>query len=89
MMNKAEMKRKIHEYDFAIHELVLFLDSHPTSKKALELLQEYKLRRAELVAEYEEKFGPYVVTACDAYSKDSCWKWLKGPWPWENDFMED
>ena len=41
-MNKAQMKRKIFEYDFAIHELVLFLDSHPTNRKALELIKEYR-----------------------------------------------
>ena len=41
-MSKKELKQKIHELDFAIHELVLFLDSHPTSKKAQTLLKEFR-----------------------------------------------
>lgn len=87
-MSRNEMKKKIYEYDFAIHELVLFLDSHPTNKKALELLREYRQRRERLVAEYESMFGAYVLRACDAPATE-CFEWLKGPWPWENKFWED
>ena len=86
-MNKAELKKKIFSYDFAIHELVLFLDSHPTNKKAMALLDEYRKRRAELVEAYEKRFGEFIITACDVPTTD-CWKWLEGPWPWENNFME-
>ena len=38
MSEKAQLKRKICELDFAIHELVLFLDTHPVNMKAMELL---------------------------------------------------
>lgn len=87
-MSKKELKRRIHELDFAIHELVLFLDTHPTNQKAMELLAEYRRIRMEYVKAYEEKFGEYIVTSDDAPA-NGCWKWLKGPWPWENCFMED
>ena len=86
-MNKAQLKRMIYAYDFAIHELVLFLDSHPTNKIAMDLLREYKKRRAEAVESYEEKYGKYFVTA-DMTPECECWKWLEGPWPWENNFLE-
>ena len=88
-MRKKELKRKIHELDFAIHELVLFLDSHPTSKKAQNLLKEFREKRKETVKLYEENFGPYIATSDDVPITDGCWKWLDGPWPWENNFMED
>ena len=78
-MNKAELKRKIYSYDFAIHELVLFLDTHPTNKKALMLLEEYRKRRADLVAAYEERFGAFIVKPCDV-PVTGCWRWLEGPW---------
>lgn len=87
-MNKREMKKKIFEHDFAIHELVLFLDSHPTNKKAMELLREYRQRRGKLVEEYESRFGAFIMKPCDAPATD-CWEWLKSPWPWENEFWED
>ena len=48
-MSKAELKRKIFAYDFAIHELVLYLDTHPTCKKGKALLEEYRRKRKELV----------------------------------------
>lgn len=86
-MNKQALKRKIYELDFAIHELVLFLDSHPTSKRALELLKDYRRKRMEAIEAYEARFGKYIVTAEDVPA-NGCWEWLKGPWPWENNFME-
>lgn len=38
MNEKAMLKRKIFETDFALYELALFLDTHPESKKAMELI---------------------------------------------------
>lgn len=86
-MSKSELKKKIFSFDFAIHELVLFLDSHPTNKKALALLEEYRRKRSELVALYESRFGNLIINSCDVPA-NGCWKWLEGPWPWENNFME-
>ena len=86
-MNKAELKKRIFEMDFVIHELVLFLDSHPTDRKAFELLKEYRVKRKELKELYESKYGKLIITTKDVPA-EGCWNWLKGPWPWENDFME-
>ncbi len=86
-MNKKEMKIKIYQLDFAIHELVLFLDSHPTNAKALELLSQYREKREECVRLYEERYGAFIVTSKDVPA-DTCWKWLESPWPWENEFWE-
>lgn len=87
-MSKWELKCRIYELDFALHELVLFLDSHPTNRKAMELTTKYRERRKELIGMYEAKYGPYIVTTKDVPAT-GCWKWLEGPWPWENNFMED
>lgn len=86
-MSKAAMKKKIFSLDFAIHELVLFLDSHPTNRKALMLLREYRKMRAEAVKEYEARYGELIIEPSDTPITE-CWKWLDGPWPWENNFME-
>ena len=84
MNNKCALAKKIHAIDFAIHELVLYVDTHPTCKKAMDLLREYRLKRKECVALYEEKFGPYIATPADVPA-EGCWQWLKSPWPWENE----
>lgn len=86
-MNKAQLKRRIFELDFAIHELVLFLDTHPTNKKACELFEDYKQKRKELIRVYEENYGPFIMIPRDTPRSD-CFKWLDSPWPWENNFME-
>jgi spore coat protein JB len=83
MNAKHELKKKIYSIDFAIHELVLFLDTHPTNRKALDLLKEYRIKRKECIELYEQKYGPYIVTPADV-SANGCWQWLEGPWPWEN-----
>lgn len=87
MNEKAMLKRKIYELDFAIHELVLFLDSNPNHRRAAELLCDYRKKREEAVAEYEKCFGNYIVTVDDAPASVP-WQWIEGPWPWEIDFME-
>lgn len=42
MNEKMKLRRRLYELDFAIYELTLFLDSHPESEKALELMREYR-----------------------------------------------
>ncbi len=87
MKEKAMLKRRLYELDFAIYELILFSDSHPDCRKALELMGEYRKKREETAAEYREKFGELIITAADAPT-DCRWKWIDDPWPWENNFTE-
>ena len=87
MTNKEMLFKKICELDFAIHELTLYLDTHPNSKRALDLLNKFRQLRAEAVSDYEEKYGKLVITSCDAGTNGE-WDWINSPWPWEKDFME-
>ena len=88
MNEREKLKRQIYALDFALYELALFLDSHPTNRRAMELLSEYRQKREETVAEYESKFGKYILTHKDVPMSDS-WQWIDSPWPWDTDFMED
>lgn len=82
MNDRCALKRKIHEYDFSIKEMELYLDVHPTNRRALALLDELRKKRAELKALYESRFGNYIVTTHDVPAKDR-WNWVDSPWPWE------
>ena len=75
------MRRRISAVDFAIWEMEVFLDTHPDDARALKVREQYRQKRAELVGEYEMRFGPYVVTSDDV--NDSRWTWLDNPWPWD------
>ena len=87
MNDKAKLQKKIHELDFALHELVLFLDSHPKNRQAMELMCEYRDKRSKLISDYEQRFGKYIVTVSDV-PMSGRWEWLDSPWPWDADFME-
>lgn len=75
---RREMIMKIRELDFAIVELALYLDTHPTDKKALCLHREYSKEVKELKDKYQKIYGPLTI-------KYPCnkWRWLEEPWPWE------
>lgn len=87
MNEKSRLIRRIQELDFALYELVLYLDTHPTCRRAMELMKEYRKKRDEFIAEYEKKYGDYIVTIEDVPMADR-WKWIDNPWPWEKNFME-
>ena len=78
MNEKAALRRKIFETDFALYELVLFLDSHPENKKAMELMARYRKMREELVDDYEKRFGKYIVTLSDVPDDAEHWHWIDG-----------
>ena len=66
-MNRQELMHRIQETGFALTDLNLFLDSHPTNAPALEYFRDVKMQHAELVAQYEMMFGP--LTAFDVDTK--------------------
>ncbi|MBQ3817404.1 MAG: spore coat protein CotJB [Clostridia bacterium] len=88
LSEKAKLRRYIMALDFAIHELVLFLDSHRNNQKALRLFDAYRATRDEKIGEYERKYGDLIITA-ESVPPSTTWKWLDGPWPWENNFLEE
>ncbi len=84
MNEKREMKKRIDALAFAIHEMVLFLDTHPENKQAMDMLRDFRRRRREAIANYESKFGCFVETTADVNPTDY-WHWLDSPWPWEKE----
>lgn len=80
-MNRDELMHKIQETGFAVYDTVLFLDSHPTCRMALDFYNDNKRMYENYVAEYEKNFGPLTVGGQPA-DADS-WTWIQDPWPWE------
>ncbi len=80
-MKKNQLLRQIQEYDFAVNELTLYLDSHPTDAKAIEKHAAWAKDLDLLKLAYTKEFGP--LTACDG-SKHGSWNWVNDPWPWDN-----
>ena len=79
-MNQRQLLMHINEVSFAVTEAVLFLDTHPCDKEAMEYYRKMKKLREEAVAQYEKEFGPLTT---DGVRNTSEWEWTQTPWPWE------
>ncbi len=79
-MNQNQLLMYIDQVSFAIDDLILFLDTHPCDKNALEYYQKLRQMRREAVKQYSTQYGPLSITG----NENECyWDWVKTPWPWE------
>ena len=72
---------EIQKVDFALVELNLYLDTHPTDMQALQQFNQLAQRRQQLVHEFELKFGP-MMNFGHSFSRFP-WQWNETPWPWQ------
>ena len=77
---KKELLNEIMSLNFAVNDLVLYLDTHPNDRKAIGLHNEYSNKVVKLTEKYQEKFGPLTVNFT---SSSNSWDWINNPWPWE------
>ena len=78
-MTKCELLQKIHELDFVLQEIVLFLDTHPCDECAMEYYCCYQEELECLKVEYEDLYGP-LMNETNLFDE---WIWVNSPWPWE------
>ena len=76
--SESNLMNNVQQLAFAINDLALYLDTHPTDMRALQLFNEYVLQYKNALNEYQRKYGPLSY-----YSQINSWKWINNPWPWE------
>ena len=81
-IDKNKLTRVISSVSFAINDLVLYLDTHPTDSEALAQYEKYKTIRRQAIREYTSEFGP--LTSYDVKSTGK-WSWGCTPMPWEGE----
>lgn len=65
---------------FAVHELALYLDTHPDDQEALQLYRKYQQMFNAAKKQYTTQCRPLNhMTVTD----DKKYTWLCDPWPWE------
>lgn len=79
---RMELMQRIQRYDFALYDLMLYLDTHPECREARALFTRYRKERADVVREYVQHFGPIKALQTDT---DKRWSWGEGPYPWEKE----
>lgn len=81
MNEQADMLTKIDALSFAMIDLQLYLDTHPTDRNVLNLFNRYREEKINRVKAYEAKYGPLTI---DSDSLNNYpWSWIDNPWPWE------
>ena len=66
--------------DFAVKELNLYLDTHPTDQEALELYRSYVKLAREGREAYLAQYGPLNS---EDLTPEGGYTWLNDPWPWD------
>lgn len=80
MTDQENLMRRLQIQSFAIVDIQLYLDTHPTDQKALEYYQRYCTMYEETLNDYVQRYGPIDVT--DVVDSKR-WTWVDTPWPWE------
>lgn len=82
MDDKFNLLKKVQSYNFAAHDMLLYLDTHPDDKSAFSIFKDLVRNTKKAKEEYERKYGPltaYSAANCDSFN------WLDSPWPWEKE----
>ena len=80
---RTEQERKLFEIQslcFAAHELNLYLDLHPENQSMLILMNDYIIKKDQLVKDYENKYGPLTLNSTE---NQTSFNWVNNTWPWE------
>lgn len=76
--NRAKLLHEIMSLNFAVNDLVLYLDTHPNDMRAINMHNEYSEKVISLTEKYQNLYGPLTVN----FSSET-WDWIDEPWPWE------
>ncbi len=82
-MGKAELMRMVQMHQFAMHDLALYLDTHPTDADALEQLLMHRDECKKAGKAYVKRFGALKMNQVCA--EDGWAAWSNTPWPWEKE----
>ena len=76
---RQELLQKVYETGFALDDILLYLDTHPTDPDAMNYYRCMQQANQDAVRAYTQAFGPLQFDQVD----EDHWTWIKSPWPWE------
>lgn len=77
---KEALRQRLCQASFAMDDVLLYLDTHPTDTEALAYYQYVKSLRSQAMNAYTDQYGPLMK---DQERSTTDWTWISGPWPWE------
>ena len=82
-MERAELLRQVQMHQFAMHDLALYLDTHPTDETALEHFMQHKALCEQASEVYAARFGALKME--QVQMEDGWAAWSNTPWPWDRE----
>ncbi len=84
MNDQLAFLNRLQQVEFALVELQLYLDTHKDDQRALMEFNQYSKQLEMLKKQYELQYGPLLNFGFSPSQYP--WRWLEGPWPWEQVF---
>lgn len=78
--SREKMMHDLQAVGFALVDINLYLDTHPTDLDALAYYRKFRNLYAQIVTEYTKLYGPITAQYVES---ENCWTWVDSPWPWE------
>lgn len=72
-------------FDFAAHELNLYLDNFPNDRNIIQLFNNYRQLALKTEHDYETKYGPLNMTS--ETLNTTPWAWTQTKFPWDEGGM--
>lgn len=80
MNSQNQMLKDINIVDFVLVELMLYLDTHPTDRDAMEYFNHYARIKNQMMKEFSQKYFPLTKDLAESNKE---WRWGCAPLPWE------
>ena len=80
---RQRMLLEVQKYGFAMWDLNLYLNTHPTDRNTMMLFDQYRNSYKKAKQDYENKWGALNVD--NATANSGYWTWNRSPWPWEGE----
>lgn len=80
MSKEQQMLHEISVIDFALKDLTLYLDTHPSDQKAMEYFNHYNRIKNRLSRDFSMQYYPLTTDMADSTRQ---WRWGMAPLPWE------
>lgn len=80
--DRCSLMKSIYELGFSLDEMILYLDTHPKDRSALEYYHRLRKEYHEVTRIYTANYGPLL--AKDVHN-ENFFSWVNRPMPWEGD----
>jgi len=80
MSEKDQMLKDISILSFVLIDLMLYLDTHPHDRSAMEYFNHYNRIKGQLKREFGKKYYPLTLDQAESNNE---WRWGDAPLPWE------